>query len=321
MNFVDRITCKLENDLQGTVESFVRCFTNKKFLKTSDPILNWIEFVIHLIEPKEREVHFSKSFWDCAPKECWSNIHFLADKFEYGQDVNPFQSTILEDILIGKKTDLLWNDWEIHHFHLSNSFSKDSYFADRVGYHLFAIVGDYFTCFIDARPHAKGAEYADPELYKAICDSWPELVDDLRGITPDKDWSKEEINRFRKKGLNVCYSFNGQAKALGGILSPSGRPIRRIVLKDMITKELEDLSKRLAEYSEKEFMNDNENVFSIVKKSDVLQLYCSLNGEYAVLDKDSYPTINKFFCEKWVDDLVENAWLCRQKNLVSRVLR
>jgi len=310
---INKITHKLENDLQGIADVCIKCFTNKGILKTSDVLLNWIEFVIHLIEPKEREVHFSNGFWERAPKECWPNIHFLADKFEYGQDVNPFQSKILEDILIGKRTDLLWNDWEIHHFHLSNSIPENSYFADRIGYHLFAIVGDYFTCFLDARPHAKGNEYADPVLYKIICESWPELVDDLREITPDKDWTKDEIERFRKKGVNVCYSYKGQAKALGGILSPGGRSIRRIILKDMITKELENLSKRLAEYSEKEFMNNNENVFSIVKKTDDLRLCCSLNGEYAVLDKESYPTINMFFGEKWVDNLIEKVWQCRQK--------
>lgn len=314
MDYTDRLIRKLENDLQSIAETYIRCFTNKYLVKGKDCILNWIEFVIHLISPKEREVQFSKGFWDRAPRECWPNIHHLADKFEYGQDVNPFQSRILEDILIGERTDLLWNDWEIHHFHLSNNIPKGSYFADRVGYHLFAVVGDDFVCFLDAMHHAKGAEYADPKLYKIICESWPELVDDLRGITPDKDWSKEEINHFRKMGLNVCYSYEGQVKALGGFLSSNGRPIRRIFLKDKITWELEALSKRLAEYSEKEFTIDNENIFSIVKDSGGLRLCFSVNGEYAVLEKNSYPTINMFFNEKWLDDLVENARLRRQRN-------
>lgn len=311
MSLADRMTCKLENDLQCIAESFIKCFTNKNILNTSNPTLNWIEFVTHLISPKEREVHFSKGFWERAPKECWPNIHFLADKFEYGHDVNPFQSKILEDILIGERTDLLWNDWEIHHFHLSNKISKGSYFAERIGFHLYAIVGDYFVCFLDARFHARGAEYADPVLYKIICESWPELVDDLKGITPDKEWTKEEINQFRKKGLNVCYSYKGRVKALGGILSSNGRPARRIVLKDMITRELELLLKMRAEYSETESENMNENVFSIRKSSDRIELYCSLNGEFTILDKQSYPVINQFFNQKWIDELVKKAQQCR----------
>lgn len=164
-----------------------------------------------------------------------------------------------------------------------------------------------FICFLEACPHARGAEYADSGLYKIICESWPELVNDLRGITPDKDWSKEEINQFRKRGLNICYPYKGQVKALGGMLSPSGRPIRRIILKDKILRELEALSKNIAEYFEKERVNVGEKDFSIVKDDGGVQLYCSLSGEYAVLDKDSYPTINMFFNQKWVDDLIDKA--------------
>lgn len=304
MTVADKIFEKLMNDLQNIAKSFIVYFKNQNDKKINDPILNWIEYVIRLIPPKEREVHFSKGFWNRAPQKVWPLIHHLADKFEYGQDVNPYLSTTVQNALQGKRTDMLWTDWEIHHFHLSDEFFDATYFAKRSDYTLFAIVGDYFACFLDVRPHPKGDGYADPELYKYICESWPELVDDLKDITPDKEWTKEEIYQFRKRGLNVCYSYNGQAMAIGGLTSPSGKSMRSIILHDKISFELKALSKRLAEYAVNEFVNFSENDFSLNIDQSGVWLYCSQNEENVIMDEQSYPTINCIFNQKW---LVEKA--------------
>ena len=300
MEFSKKISEKFEHDIQNIAKSFIKHFDKCLSEKTNDCVLNWIEYAIRLIPPKEREVHFSNGFWKRAPKECWKQIHSLADKFEYGQDVNPYLSKTVQNALQGKRTDMLWTDWEICHFHLSENIPNGSYFSDRSDYLLFAIVGDSFVCFLDARPHPKGAEFADPELYKYICESWPELVNNLNGVSPDKDWTKEEIHKFRKIGLNVCYSYNGQVKALGGLTTSSGKSIRSIILKDRITFELDALSKRLAEYAGKEFNSFSENVFSLKLKKDGVQLYCSLNDDTTFLDEQNYPTINCIFNQKWL---------------------
>lgn len=206
MDFSKKISGKFECDIQNIAKLFIEYFDKRLNEKINDYVLNWIEYVIRLIPPKKREVHFSKGFWERAPKECCEQIRSLADKFKSGQDVNPYLSKTVQNALQGKRTDMLWTDWEICHFHLSENIPNGSYFSKRSDYLLFAIIGDYFVCFLDARPHPKGAEFADPELYKYICESWPELVNNLEGISPDKDWSKEEIHKFRQRGLNVCYS-------------------------------------------------------------------------------------------------------------------
>ena len=306
MEISKKISEKFECDIQNIAKSFIGFFDKKINENINDFVLNWIEYVIRLIPPKEREVHFSKGFWERAPRECWKQIHSLADKFEYGQDVNPYLSKTVQNALHGKRTDMLWTDWEICHFHLSEKIPEGSYFSDRSDYLLFAIVGDYFTCFLDARHHPKGAEFADPELYKYICESWPKLVNDLKGITPDKDWTKEEIYGFRQRGLNICYSYNGQVKALGGLTTPSGKSVRSIILKDRITFELDELSKRLAEQVEKDFINFRESDFLLKLELDGVRLVCLLNNDCAILDEQNYPIVNYIFNQRW---LVEKMFI------------
>lgn len=300
MDFSKKISGKFECDIQNIAKLFIEYFDKRLNEKINDYVLNWIEYVIRLIPPKKREVHFSKGFWERAPKECCEQIRSLADKFKSGQDVNPYLSKTVQNALQGKRTDMLWTDWEICHFHLSENIPNGSYFSKRSDYLLFAIIGDYFVCFLDARPHPKGAEFADPELYKYICESWPELVNNLEGISPDKDWSKEEIHKFRQRGLNVCYSYNGQVKALGGLTTVSGKSVRSVFLKDRMTFELDELSKRLADYIEKEFINFSERDYLLKLETDGICLVCSSSNESAVLDEQNYPTVNYIFNQRWL---------------------
>ena len=165
MEISKKISEKFECDIQNIAKSFIEYFDKRLNKKINDYVLNWIEYVIRLIPPKKREVHFSKGFWERAPKECWKQIRFLADRFKSGENVNPYLSKTVQNALQGKRTDMLWTDWEISHFHLSENIPNGSYFSGRSDYLLFAIVGDYFVCFLDARPHPKGAEFANPELY------------------------------------------------------------------------------------------------------------------------------------------------------------
>lgn len=305
----DTIFKKLANDLQEIARSYMACFGCLKVLNQQDSILNWISFAIRLIEPKERETHFSKGFWERAPSDYWRSINCLADKFEYGHDVNPYMSTSLKNAMLGKKADLLWTDWEIHHFHLNGEISGGSRYSERSDYILFAIVGDDFVCFLDVKKHPPPGsdDFADPGLYKIICDSWPNLVDELKGITPDKDWSKEEIAQFRKQRLNVCYSHNGKALALGGNIVASGKPIRSIILRDKITFELRDLSERIMECVGEEYKDFSENDFSLKMDKDGLKLYFALEKSCAQL---SSPTINEFFSKKWLVEKLRNTNGC-----------
>ncbi len=300
MDFSKKISGKFECDIQNIAKLFIEYFDKRLNEKINDYVLNWIEYVIRLIPPKKREVHFSKDFWERAPKECCEQIRSLADKFKSGQDVNPYLSKTVQNALQGKRTDMLWTDWEICHFHLSENIPNGSYFSKRSDYLLFAIIGDYFVCFLDARPHPKGAEIADPKLYKYICESWPELVNNLEGISPDKDWSKEEIHKFRQRGLNVCYSYNGQVKALGGLTTVSGKSVRSVFLRDRMTFELDELSKRLADYIEKEFINFSESDYLLKLETDGIRLVCSSSNESAVLDEQNYPTVNYIFNQRWL---------------------
>ena len=296
---LQKIIEKLTNDLQEIARAYMACFGCKKLSSRKDSILCWLLFAIHLIEPKERVVHYSKGFWNRAPKNYWLSINRLADKFKYGCDVNPFLSKSLKNAMLDKRADLLWTDWDIHHFHLNEEVSVDSDYSKRSDYVLFAIVGDDFVCFWDVKKHPPlgSPDYADSELYGIICDSWPNLIDDLKNFAPDKGWSKEEILQFRKQGLNACYSHNGKVLALGGNFVAGGKPIRSIILRDKIHFEIRKLSERIIECTVKQYKNFSENDFSLKMDSDGLKLCFTLENSCTPL---SSPTINDFFNKKWL---------------------
>ena len=147
---------KFWNDLQEISKSLCEKHRLRYNSNEEGHINRWISYVLRLVEPKERSTDFSKGFWERIPEVCIPAVKLLADKFEHGENVNPYQSrTIKSNNLSEKKrrrTDLLWADWKIHHFHLSTSPSpEDDGFYPRSDYLLFAIVRDDYVYFLDVK--------------------------------------------------------------------------------------------------------------------------------------------------------------------------
>ena len=91
-SFTDTIKIKFLCDLQEIAKILCEKHHLKYNPNEESSIRRWISYVARLIEPKERFTFFSKGFWTRIPKECIPAIHLLADKFEYGENVNPKQS-------------------------------------------------------------------------------------------------------------------------------------------------------------------------------------------------------------------------------------
>ena len=86
-----------------------------------------------------------------------SALEFLeiAEATTKGKDLNPYQSVGLSD---SGKHDDLYNDWGIHHLHLTSirdKHPKYEYFVARSDYLLFAIFKESAAYFIDIYPHSE----------------------------------------------------------------------------------------------------------------------------------------------------------------------
>ena len=82
---------KFWNDLQEISKSLCKKHHLRYNPNVESHINRWISYVLRLIEPRERFTEFSKGFWERIPKACIPAVHLLADKFEYGDNVNPYQ--------------------------------------------------------------------------------------------------------------------------------------------------------------------------------------------------------------------------------------
>jgi len=124
------------------------------------------------IERKPRKVFCSKEF--SYPTEYERAYLEFIERVEKGEDLTPFQST---KILDPTYYDLLLNDWNIHHFHLTRRFQKNG-FSARSHYLLFAFVTEKAIYLIQTYTHqyADDNRYAMQEMVRIIHRNWPELI-------------------------------------------------------------------------------------------------------------------------------------------------
>lgn len=306
-SLADLLKYKFWNDLQEISKSLCEKHHLKYNPNDEQPIRRWISFVARLIEPKERFSYFSKGFWTRIPKECISAVHLLADKFEYGENVNPYQSkTIKLNNLSekkGRRTDLLWADWNIHHFHLptSNPLDKDG-FSSRSEYLLFAYVGNDYVCFLDVKHHKDDDCFSNPFFIQQIVESWPQLAESkrIKGISIGDKLNAKEIAEFRKNGLMAPISLNGNVYMMGQGISTAGTPTNDIVLYDMLLSEIELLSKDLTAFLNRRSVQASPKNFSLEIKEDGLNLFFSKDGSFSNIKIFHLEHINRFFNQLWL---------------------
>lgn len=211
--------------LESGIDEIAKDFINKYGLKyeeeinnLSDPLLRWFDFTHRYIPCKKRDIIKSKSFPASLNAEQTNGLKVIEEAFSEGFDVNKFQSKglMLNNDTSGKKpqvrTDLLWADWGIHHFHLTDAATPAGrYFSERSQWLLFAIVGDEFVGFIDIRDHGQADLFSDKTLIEAIIDSWPDLMSRhvIQGISAGAPRSSNDIGKMRRAGINTAIDYKG----------------------------------------------------------------------------------------------------------------
>jgi hypothetical protein len=306
-SFCDILNNKFCNDLQEIAKSLCELHSLHYDARVEPPIRRWISYVARLVEPKERLVYFSKDFCTRVPKQYVSAVHLLADKFEYGENVNPYLSTSLLYNNFAKKkggrTDLLWADWKIHHFHLTTSFSKyKKFFSERSDYLLFAYVGDDYVCFLDVKYHKSENVFSNPIFVKQLVESWPELaeVHAINGIHVENCWNAEEIKKLRKGGLTPLTSVKGRAYMMGLGVSTAGTAGDDVFLYDSLVDEIKYLSQDILIFLNRRNALLDPMTFSLKLKNDGLSLENSIDESFGKASLCHLEQVNRFFNQPWL---------------------
>lgn len=218
----DSVRIRFQSDIEWLAESLIATF-GLKYSRAEKHLSwalgRWMDFRLRYVDPCPRHVLYSDRFQRTFPIDVARAIRHIEFKFRAGENVNPHQSKgISGNDYSGKRherrTDLLWADWNILHFHLTEkSAEPGEFFVPRSGHHLLAIVERDVVLFIDAVPHLKGAGYADLEMLKTVERCWPDYLAryEIKGVLPDKNRTDVEHYELRRNGVGTFVCIDGKA--------------------------------------------------------------------------------------------------------------
>ena len=191
-----------------------------------------------LISDRPRRVVYSKEFH--CPEEYERALAEFEERVRKGGNLHPFMS---DKILKSSYNDLLLNDWNIYHFHLTRRFRDDG-FAARNKYEIFAYVTDDAFYMVQIYLHSEDHLYSKQEMVRIIRDNWPGLLErfHLNGVSclsekvDDSSYEmlrKAHISTMVELGENEVYGM------IGGGYASNGYSVEALRKADFWEKRLE----------------------------------------------------------------------------------
>lgn len=174
--------------------------THKNYENTALWLSRYFNFRLRFIQPKGWQLRVSKELsgkLNSHPaKEACFDIFFKASN---GKNLNPYQSKGLRSADVH---DGLYNDWGIHHLHLSTTKQPSMFFYDRSDYLLLIRFEDDTAYFIDIFLHKEKHLWSLTDCIRILQTNWPELLAhyETPGMTFTPNLNDEEIGILRKKG-------------------------------------------------------------------------------------------------------------------------
>ena len=252
---------KFEIDLNEICQDLVDNFHlkyKKEVQRLADPVLRWADFRLRYIDPRPRTILASSKFPGCIPPEAVPGFEKFVAEAISGSDLNIYQGKGLSEWndVSGEKprvrTDLLWADWGILHFHLSSSPPRvNEYYVPRSDWYLFAVQTKSELGFIDIRPHNEGNIFEDKKLVEEAVRCWPDYFsrNKLNGVLLNESFlSRGDIKKLRRAGVLVPIAVEGSAYSPpGGGLTTASIPSKVIMKVDQIKKQVRQLAKIFAD--------------------------------------------------------------------------
>lgn len=193
-------------------------------------LLRWLDFRLRFVDPKPRPLVYSAALPEQLPEDIKQALSDFERHSMVGDDLNPFQGkglTMFHDasgVKHQNRTDHLWAEWNIYHFHLVPlESSSERYYSERSGWLLFAVVFDNAIACVDVTAHSNGA-MENRSLIENFIRNWPETAEPfrLKGVLPPLSQpSEEDIKKARVAGYSLPVIVDGAIYALGGITGAS----------------------------------------------------------------------------------------------------
>lgn len=294
---------KFYKNINSIAESLIELYSlkfKKEVSSLNDPLMRWLDFRLRYVDSHVRAITLSNKFpKKDLPRDAQNALLEFSKMIEEGSDINPYQGRglILRNDTSGDKrdsrTDLLWADWGIHHFHLSDApIPQGQYFSKSADYLLFCLISHDVVAFIDVMPHPSKEGFSNTELIETLALNWPSYMDrfKLKGIISNGEskCSESEIFELRKNGVTPCVTINNEAYMGPGMgLTTASTSVKVGAIKGQVSKFIRglavDVSDPEGKFRTKDILQLGEHPdFSIVLTPNGLAVY-EANTESAFL--------------------------------------
>lgn len=282
-----------------------------------------MDFRLRSIDPVPRDVLYSDRFQRPLPAHVQRAIKLLELKFRVGDNVNPYQGKglTLHNDYSGKRerqrTDLLWSDWKISHFHLTEKPPlPGDFFVPRSGCHLLAIVEPNVVLFIDAVPHLQGEQYADVDLLRTVERCWPTYMAryEVRGCIAERDeLSAGDRLNLRQNGVNSFIQIDGKMYTGPGMgVTTAVTALNVTIQADRVMDAVDELATWVSD-PEGPFLGNEavadcaEPEFSLGVYKNALTVYEARSNHAFCLPRNAEADprdLHELFLPAWVGDVV-----------------
>jgi hypothetical protein len=165
-----------------------------------------------------------------------------------GGDIGPWLSERILKDKTNHRADMMFNDWQILHFHLGEFFQSPTTIF-RTGPLLYVHITAEEATLLDVQPHKRWTMTALLEILLRTNPSGLERYE-ARGVTPMR-LTDDQYKNLRNNGTNSVIDIAGRAFMPGGVMLSSGHAMRLYRYRDwffgMIEKLQQDFGADLVE--------------------------------------------------------------------------
>jgi hypothetical protein len=188
-------------------------------------LLDWLHYRARIIPRRPRHVVRSSSIQAHAAH--YPAITKIETALRAGGDLSPWLSDRVDTRKTDPCADLMFNDWQISHFHLAQVFATPKKIR-RTRDLLFCYITAEQAVLLDVAPHGS---WALRQLLRVLVHTEPQAMRALNGVTGmERQVTDEEYRRLREAGGNVLFEIEGKVYASPGMGIMSSRHAERIVL-------------------------------------------------------------------------------------------
>jgi hypothetical protein len=234
---------EVEADLRALIEKdFGPIASGADFRRT---LIDWLHYKTRSIPRRPRAVTLSPEVQ--AQVANYPAIKKIESELKSGGDITPWLSDSVQKKVSDAKADMMFNDWQIIHFHLGDIFVQPKK-IQRTSDLLFAFIAADRAIFLDVQPHGS---WGMRDLLRILAKVSPSDMSrsELKGVLGvSTNYTDDELVQLRQAGISTTFELDGRFYMSPGLGVATSKHATRIVL---AAQRLERETKGLREAIEK----------------------------------------------------------------------